>query len=467
MNAALLAGLPDDVQALLASPPLTETRLLELSARWQGVSLTPALARMAEALRLFVVTWDPLEWLAPRPEAVATANAWPLEIVIYVPVWSLAEMARREETTVAAVLAGLGGRAVATAAAHEDAVTSGRYAGLAARGEVPDLLSGDPAPAMGGPAMGGSALGEAVIVAESREWDAIGLGAITDFVQQEFGPVELDRSLVELTVTDDPWPGCPACAGRRFKFPADLADSRDGMCRAHRNEADTVIRRRIARAEGSNLTGWRMITDASTRLSLPHLPGGLATRLAAAKNDPVRRARLLAEATAGFAGRPDDFGSALAENRDQAGRFPGWPVTLIRGLGRAGQGTEAVMLSEALAVVDPARQGLLTGEAALALAESGDADEARAKVAENVERWPGDVRARILAGDALAVLGDAEGALAHLQVALPLAEQAKDYKAIGDLSTRIIRLTRPAIGETAQRRQPRSRPARSQRKGRR
>ncbi len=462
INAALLAGLPGDVQALLASPPLTETRLLELSARWEGVSLTPALARMAEALRLFVVTWDPLEWLAPRPEAVATANAWPLEIVIYVPVWSLAEMARREETTVAAVLAGLGGRAVANAAAHEDAVTSGRYAGLAARGEVPDLLSGDPAPAMGG-----SALGEAVIVAESREWDAIGLGAITDFVQQEFGPVELDRSLVELTVTDDPWPGCPACAGRRFKFPADLADSRDGMCPVHRNEADTVIRRRIARAEGSNLNGWRMITDASARLSLPHLPGGLATRLAAAKNDPVRRARLLAEATAGFAGRPDDFGSALAENRDQAGRFPGWPVTLIRGLGRAGQGTEAVMLSEALAVVDPARQGLFTGEAALALAESGNADEARAKVAENVERWPGDVRARILAGDALAVLGDTEGALAHLQVALPLAEQAKDDKAIGDLSTRILRLTRPVGSETAQRRQPRSRSARSQRKGRR
>lgn len=453
----MLADLPGDVQALLASPPLTEPMLLELSARWEGLSLTPALARMADALRLFVVTWDPIEWLAPRPEAVATANAWPLEIVIYVPVWSLAEMAGREETTVAAVLAGLGGRAVATAAAHEDAVTSGQYAELTARGEVPDLLSGDPA----------SAWGEAIIVAESPEWDAIGLGAITDFVQQAFGPVELDRSLVELTVTDDPWPGCPACAGRRFKFPADLSDSRDGMCPAHRNEADTVIRRRITRAEGSNLTGWRMIADASARLSLPHLPDGLATRLAAAKNDPVRRARLLAEATAGFADRPDDFGSALAENRDQAGRFPGWPVTLIRGLGQAGHGAEAVMLSEALAVVDPARQALFTGEAALALAESGDADEARAKVAGNLERWPDNIRARILAGDALAALGDTESALAHFQVALPLAEQAKDYKLIRDLSTRILRLTRPVAGETGQRRQPRSRPTRSQRKGRR
>jgi hypothetical protein len=60
-----------------------------------------------------------------------------------------------------------------------------------------------------------------------------------------------------------------------------------------------------------------------------------------------------------------------------------------------------------------------------------------------------------------------EGALAHFKLALPLARQARDYRAIRDLSTRIFRLTRPATGETVQRRQPRSRPARSQRKGRR
>ena len=86
-NAALLTGLPSDVRALLARPPLTDTRLLELAPSWEG--LTPAQARMADVLRLFVVTWDPLEWLAPRPEAVATANAWPVEIVVYVPVLSL------------------------------------------------------------------------------------------------------------------------------------------------------------------------------------------------------------------------------------------------------------------------------------------------------------------------------------------------------------------------------------------
>jgi hypothetical protein len=72
----------------------------------------------------------------------------------------------------------------------------------------------------------------------------------------------------------------------------------------------------------------------------------------------------------------------------------------------------------------------------------------------------------MLAGDALAVLGDTDAALAQFQAALPLAQQAKDYKAIRNLSTRIFRLTRPA-GETVQRRQPRPRPTRSQRKGRR
>ena len=125
------------------------------------------------------------------------------------------------------------------------------------------------------------------------------------------------------------------------------------------------------------------------------------------------------------------------------------------------------MLSEALAVVDPARHGYFAGEAAVALAEAGLADDARAKIAENLERWPDDIRARILAGDALAILGDTEAALAHFQAALPLAQQAKDYKAIRGLSTRIFRLTHPVGDETVQRRQPRARPARSQRKGKR
>lgn len=456
IDQGLLSGLPSGVRALLASPPLTDPKLLELAARWKG--LPSSQVRMADALRLFVVTWDPLEWLAPRPEVIATVNAWPLELVVYVPVWSLADIARRKHTTMAAVLTALGGSAITTAAAHEDAVISGRYAGLAARGKVPDLLSGEPGPD----------LSEAAIAAVSLGWEDIGLGAIIDFVQQAFGLVDFDRSLVELTSTSAPLPGCPACAGRRFKFPADLADSKDRMCQAHHNEADTLIKRRMARAEASNPAGWRMMADASARLSLPHLPGGLATRLKAAGNDLVLRARLLAEAAAGFPGRPDDFGSALAEDHDRAGQFPGWPVALVGELGRAAEGVEAVMLSEALARVDPARRAFFGGQAALALAEAGLADDARVKIAENLERWPDDIQTRMLAGDALFLLGDAEAALVHYQTALPLAQQAKDYRVTRELSERIFRLTHSASAHpVVQRRQPRSNPSRSQRKGKR
>ena len=144
----------------------------------------------------------------------------------------------------------------------------------------------------------------------------------------------------------------------------------------------------------------------------------------------MRRARLLAEAAAGFPGRPDDFGSALAENRDQAGRFPAWPVTLIRDLGRAGQAAEAVMLSEALAVVDPPGTVRSPVRRRSRWPKPGW-PTMPTKIAENMERWPDDVRARLLAGDALAMLGNTEAALAQFQVALLLAQRAKDFKVTG------------------------------------
>jgi hypothetical protein len=74
----------------------------------------------------------------------------------------------------------------------------------------------------------------------------------------------------------------------------------------------------------------------------------------------------------------------------------------------------------------------------------------------------------MLAGDALSLLGDAEAALVHYQAALPLAQQAKDYRVTSELSEKIFRLTHSASAHPAvQRRQPRSKPSRSQRKGKR
>jgi len=115
----------------------------------------------------------------------------------------------------------------------------------------------------------------------SPQWEDIGLGAITDIVQHAFGPVDLDGSPVELRMADSR-PGCPACAGKRFHFPAELAEARDRMCPAYRAEAEAVITHRLGRAAASNPDGWRALGGASRRLEQPHLPNGLATKLAGA-----------------------------------------------------------------------------------------------------------------------------------------------------------------------------------------
>jgi hypothetical protein len=101
----------------------------------------PGQARVADALRLFVITWDPLEGIAPRPDGFATVNAGPpsLELVIYVPCWLLVEA--RWGGTVAGVLGAMAGSAVVTAAAHEPSVMSGRYPEQVIQGVAPDLLS--------------------------------------------------------------------------------------------------------------------------------------------------------------------------------------------------------------------------------------------------------------------------------------------------------------------------------------
>lgn len=215
LDASLLAGLPDDVSGFLASPPLTEKKLFEIALTWED--LPPEQAAMAGALRLFVVTWDPMEWRAPRPDAIATANTKPVEVVVYTPIWSAMSLAQRSGTTLAGVFAELASSAVVTAAENTGAVTFGGYATLAVRGKVPDLLS-----ARGTEAA--SALGQPAIAAVSREWEDLGLGAITDFVQQAYGNVNLDRSPVTLTPLGAS-PTCPACLGDSFGFPAGSGGS--------------------------------------------------------------------------------------------------------------------------------------------------------------------------------------------------------------------------------------------------
>jgi hypothetical protein len=433
-------GLPGDARRLLADPPVTEKKLLELNVTWPD--LPAEHAEMASELRLFVITWDPLELRPPRPPAFATANAQPLELVVYVPCWSLAEMTAGRQSTTAAVLADLALTVVRTAAAHRDAVLSGRYPKLVARHAAPDLLTGLPA---GEPAPAGPSPISAVFGLVSPTWDDIGLGAITDIVQQAFGPVDLDRSTVELSAGGTRL-GCRACAGERFGFIADLAESRDRMCARHKAEADQVIARRLARAEVSNPDGWGALADASARLGLPHVPGGLATRLADVGESMYEipepdelsiRARLVVEAACWFPGRPDDLAVALGEDPGLP-NLPDWLVNLVLDLGRAGLGAEAALVGDALAKVDPEQRSLFDGDVPVALAESGMADAARARIAENLARHPDDLWIRIHAGDALTALGDDGGAAEHFRIALEMTERADDFIGRSDVIERMM-----------------------------
>jgi hypothetical protein len=465
----VLSDLPDDLRALLAAPPITEKKLLELSIAW--ADLPSGQARMAEALRLFVITWDPLEHAGPRPDAFATVNAGPpdLELVVYVPCWSFARLAAGEYGTGAGALGALAGSSVVTAERHEQALLSGDYPDLVTRGRAPDLLGDRPA---------GIALGRPRIRLVSRRWEDIGLGAITDIAQQAFGPVDLDRSPVELRAARAPSRGCPACAGRRFDFPADLAESREGMCPEHRREANAVINRRLAQANASNPDGWGALTDATLRQGRPHLPNGLATRLVGVEEamyvvpEPdvlAERAQLVVEAAGWFPGRAGELALALGEEPEAVGRLPDWLVNLIIDLGRGGLGAEAAAVGDALARVDPDRSAMFAADVSVALAEAGLADQARARVAAMLTRWPADFWCRVHAGDAEARLGALDAADEHFRVALRMAEDTDDFEARSDAVERLRELRHQgrAGNEPAprqgQRRQPCRKPSRSQR----
>jgi hypothetical protein len=435
----MLTGLGDQLRHLLTSTPRTRKKLLELAMRWDD--LGPGNTRMAAGLRVFIISWDPLETRPPRPPAFATANAHPFEIVLYVPLWSLPELAEQSrqagrDATVAAALGALGGSAVLTAGANEDLVTSGEYPFLAIRDEAPDLLAAAAEP--------GNVLGMPTeIRAVAGRWDDLGLGATTDIVQQAYGPVDLDRSLVELAPVRQYVASCPACGGKRFGFIADLVESSETMCGPHRNQAVAVRMERFARAENSNVAGWEAIIDCSARLSEPHLPDGLRLRLPddadlhSAPDELAALAQALIEAAGWFPGRAREFNAAFGEPDNP----PEWTRGFLLQLGEAGLVTEAEQVAEALIAVDASARPSVDGDLPLVLAVNGRADEARAKVTENLSRWPHDFWVRIRAGETLQRLEDRDGALGNFRFAQRLALEGKDFRGRDVAALRIRNIT--------------------------
>ena len=430
LTEAMLSGLPDSVSQLLANAPIDEKKLLELHLTWDD--LPPGNARVAGTLRVFVLTWDPLEVEASRPSAFAAVNEDPSEVVLYIPLWSLASLAAGR--TVASVLGGLAGRLIISAWMN----------GMTAGSGSSDLLESidtddEPDGPFGAPAK---------ITVVDGGWEPIGLGAITDIVKHVYGPVDLDRSPVRLGPVAVKRPDCPACAGEQFGFIAGLAEAQERMCAPHHKEAVNVQQKRLVRAEASNPDGWTAIVDASTRLSEPHLPGGVLSQLAEIEtllNDRsdrdvlASRVRLLVETAQGFQGRVYDFAAVLGDSD-----LPDWLMCLVPNLGHAGLAAEAVLVADALTSVDPSREAYFAGDAGFALANAAAvladaslAAEARAKVEANLTRWPGDFWIRIHAGDALELLGDRAGARAHFEAAQQLAMASKSFEDRRDAAERI------------------------------
>jgi hypothetical protein len=237
MDEGRYLDLPGEAVTLLSNPPVGEKALLELAAEWP--ELDPALVELAESVRLFVLTWDPLDWLPGRPDYLHARNVaddrGDAELVIYFTIGGLQRMldTSRHGSTVASVLGGVATELVAAAA----------------ESPAPEAL----------PTIG----------LVSPGWEPIGLGAITDVAVHAFGPVDLDRSFVAPPRASKHDDACPACCGQQFGFIADLMEATAFMCLEHRGAANAVVAERFRRAEVSNRLGWEAIVRASKRLSAP------------------------------------------------------------------------------------------------------------------------------------------------------------------------------------------------------
>ncbi len=311
------AGLTEDVRDALVGVPEEERALLEVRLDWPELGDREAL--IAARLRVFLLTWDPFCWMHDRDRdwawATATGDGDSYEVVLYVTLHDAMRRARETARTLADVVAELAVSVLAVGAKHEELLVSGAYPQLAFAGEVPGLLSET-----------GSARGLAAPVIElaAPGWEPIGLGAIQDLAQERYGPVDLDRSQVRLDPVAEPSPSCPACAGGRFGFPAELDEQQATMCAEHAGQAQEIITDRLERAPASNREGWDAIVGGSSMLDEPTfgLPLWLLTELArAADRDPSvppseaelrSDAELALELAARLTVRPEAFTELMA-----------------------------------------------------------------------------------------------------------------------------------------------------------
>jgi SEC-C motif len=248
-----------DPGELIETAPDDEFALIELRLDWPpDLEIYPEHRQLW--LRFFVLTGDPLAWIADRGEAwtSVTVDDEVLEIDVYVLLPAVRRRMEEHDGDVAAAIAPYATAVMQAGLDHEELLIAGDYHARVLTGEAPRLLDG----------LTGDhgAFGVPSIQAR-RSWGPIGFGALLDLVQEAFGPVDLDRSAVTLDPVDPPSEDCAACAGRSFGYPTELEEARERFCAPHDAAARAANAARIAHARESNPAGWRAIDKAAMRIN--------------------------------------------------------------------------------------------------------------------------------------------------------------------------------------------------------
>ncbi|MEA2190867.1 MAG: uncharacterized protein QOI73_988 [Solirubrobacteraceae bacterium] len=248
-----------DPIALLDDAPEDDYALLELRLDWPyDLDIHPKKFQLW--LRMFVVTQDPLGWIADRGEAWAatTVTDEVLEIDVYVLLSALRRELEASDGDLGAAAGRWAAAAMLAGLKYELVLAAGDYHDRAIAGRLPRLLEG----------VGGDRGEFASPTVQVRQpWGSVGLGALQDLVQEAFGSVDLDRSNVTLDPVKTPYDDCAACEGKSFTFPSGLEDARKDFCGAHKAAALAVNAERLARARESNPAGWRAVDKAAMRIN--------------------------------------------------------------------------------------------------------------------------------------------------------------------------------------------------------
>ncbi len=252
---------PDELDplTLLDEAPDDEFALLELRLDWPPeVEIYPKKYQLW--LRFFVLTGDPLAWIAERGEAwgASTLSEEVLELDVYVTLPALRREIEAHDGDLGAAVGHWAAAAMQTGLKYELVLAADDYHDRAVAGKLPRLLDG----------IGGDrgVWGRPTIQVR-RPWGPIGLGALQDLVQEAFGSIDLDRSDVMLDPVEPSYDDCAACGGRAFAFPSGLEDARERFCGAHKAAAKAVNVARLAHAHESNPAGWRAIDKAAMRIN--------------------------------------------------------------------------------------------------------------------------------------------------------------------------------------------------------